>query len=240
MLMRWRLPSGLLLGLVTGLVFLVVIGFDSHRGGLRMPAGKAHLAPAPVEPSQVAAHADNFTETKALTRGHYHVHSQRVDKDALGGFGKSTNEAHLVRQPRQAALYLLAEPDVVLPLGKASGMRLQLVNGTDNELSFGASDSLLHIVQQAKDTDGHWREIEYFPQSWCGNSYHTVYLKPDHAWQFAVPRYRGPQPATLRFALQLDDGTTLYSNEFAGSIHPEQFSVKVERRAEGIMDPYVD
>ena len=109
---------------------------------------------------------------------------------------------------------------------------------------------------QALDPKGVWRDIEYLPNSWCGNSYHQVVLPENHYWTFVTPVYEGCYYTKLRIELSSIDpskhkgskarrefGTikeelVLYSNEFEGSINPAQFWRRPEYQSGGIMDPY--
>jgi len=206
------------------------------------PAKLPAVAAEPVAPDDMADDpaAQNFVNTKVMTRSYCYAGSI-ADPDALGGYGKSDNQPRKVRRNSSGkGLYLLAQPTVVTSWQKQPGMRLVLVNQTANRLSFAASDSRLSIIQEAQDDAGKWRPIEYLPSSWCGNSYHCVFLPVNHFWSFAAPRYQGTAATKLRFALQLDKDTTLYSNEFAGSINPEQFTTKEGHTATNLMDPYND
>lgn len=238
--MRMNFANRGLVGSIIGLAFLaVIVAMMPPRDG--MPTTDEHGLPDEIDSSDTKLPAtDNFTEVKFQVRALYAVCSQRPDRNALGGFGPSDNRPKRVAKPLADSLYLLAEPEVAMPLAKGAGMRLLVVNGSKKEVAFAASDSLLSIVQQAQDESGAWRDIEYMPSSWCGNSYHTVYLSPGHGWQLTAYRYQGPQPAMLRFALTQSDGTKIYSNAFEGSIHPEQLTVKQGHQAQNIMDPYLD
>ena len=44
------------------------------------------------------------------------------------------------------------------------------------------------------------------PRSWCGNSYHTIFLEPGECWEVAAPRYAGAEPTELRFRLTMKLG----------------------------------
>ena len=127
-----------------------------------------------------------------------------------------------------------------MTFAKEPGMRVVLVNQTPDLLTFRASDSHLPIIQEAQDADGAWKPVEYLPSSWCGNSYHRVFLKPAHFWAFAAPRYKGTLKTKLRFSMKLGDGSQLYSNVFEGSVNPKQFTEKRGHQATNIMDPYND
>lgn len=153
--------------------------------------------------------------------------SKIEDETALGGFGPSENFPKKVEAKKaleSGRCYLLAEPHVTLRGPRVPGMRLTLVNGADRITAFDAADSHPFIVQEALDEHGAWRPLEAFPPIWCGNSYHRVLLGPGEYWQFATPRYAGDFATKLRFRLSDAEGNLLLlSNEFEGSVNPEQF-----------------
>lgn len=108
---------------------------------------------------------------------------------------------------------------------------------------FDAQDSRLTMKLQAIDRNGDWRDIEYLPSSWCGNSYHFLYLPTDHYWKFVIPVYHGKIKTRIRAALSYKKSIVgaslwLYSNEFEGSINAGQFSKLPKYSPKGIMDPY--
>ena len=138
---------------------------------------------------------------------------------------------------------LIAFPDEAVPFDtKYRGLRVILVNTTGKEVGFAASDSRLYIVQEALDKDGKWKPVEYLPSSWCGNSYHTVFLPPDNYWEFSAARYTGVRPTKFRIRLSVEDpgekSRTILSNEFEGSVNPKQFTVQQGHKPTSIMDPY--
>lgn len=63
-------------------------------------------------------------------------------------------------------------------------------------------------------------------------------------WTFTAPRYEGTAKTKLRFMLDLSRGNTrkyVYSEEFDGSVNPEQFGDEKEGHTpDGVMDPYDD
>src|SRR5687768_170503 len=142
------------------------------------------------------AHAEALTplNTNVMLRG-YCFAGSRPDKQALGGYGSADNlPKKLVntRLGRANAISLLIVTNEVVPFGNAyRGYRLLLINRTRSEATFDASDSRLPIVQEALDENGKWRPVEYLPSSWCGNSYHRVFLPAGNYWQFVVPQYVG-------------------------------------------------
>jgi hypothetical protein len=166
-------------------------------------------------------------DIKHMLPGYCHAGS-RPDPKAIGGYGNSDNNPRRLTDKSigtDGKVSLLALPDQAVPFGQSSrGFRLLLINRTKAEVAFPASDARLSIIQEALDSKGTWRPIEYLPRSFCGNSYHRVFLPRNAYWQFAPPSYSGPQKTKLRFVLQGQQ--PIYSNEFEGSINPEQFTKK--------------
>jgi hypothetical protein len=163
-----------------------------------------------------------------MLSGYCHAGSRIRDRRALGGFWASRNFPKrindLVKRPKPM-LYLLALPDEETVFSQRyKGGTLLLVNGTNKTSRFSATDSRIGIVQEAKDKDGCWKPIEHLPSSWCGNSYHGVFLEPKDCWVFSTPRYEGSIKTTLRFTLPLSVGKVIHSNEFEGSVNPGQFA----------------
>lgn len=176
---------------------------------------------------------------KLMTRGYCYAGS-RVDKEAFGGFGQSDNAPKKLLDPdlgRDGHIALVALPESTVTFDKKyRSMRLLLVNRTKVEAVFPASDSRLSIIQEAQDSKGRWKPIEYLPSSWCGNSFHRVFLPAGYYWEFAAPVYTGTMKTRLRFVLQGKE--PIYSNEFEGSINPEQLTQKQGHSPTNLMDPY--
>lgn len=177
---------------------------------------------------------------KFMLRGYCYAASKITDTQALGGFGESDNFSRPIRPEmfvRRGECYLIARPDEATVFAKKyKGMRLLLINATSKQVAFPASDSRLPIIQEARDEHGEWRPIEYLPSSWCGNSYHRIFLGSNEYWVFAAPRYTGRFKTKLRF--KLEGKNPLYSDEFEGRINKEQFSIKRGHTPTDIMDPY--
>ena len=223
-----------LMGIVWAAIFRDSIANAVPAGAQHIHA-VAHASPevVPDDPS-----ANNFVSVPFMTRGYCYAGSQMKDTKAEGGFGQSDNAPQEVQaHSNPHALFLLAQPSVVMPFAGRPGMRVTLINNTQDLLTFAASDSRLAIVQEAQDTDGNWKPVEYLPSSGCGNSYHRVFLAPNHFWAFAAPRYKGTIPTKLRFAMALADGSQLHSNAFYGSVNPDQFTVKQGHSTTDLMGP---
>ncbi len=183
-------------------------------------------------------------DVQYMLRGYFRAGSKIKDDQALGGFGTSDNlprELGEDPQIKHTGLALLAFPeDSVSFQGEALGFRVMLANATGEVVALSASDSRLSIVREALDAEGEWRPIEYLPSSWCGNSYHQVFLGADEYWEFAAPIYSGRLPTRMRFKLADAEEGVIYSNEFEGWVNAEQFTEKEGHTPTSIMDPYDD
>ena len=130
--------------------------------------------------------------------------------------------------------------------GRYFGFSLYLTNTTADTVVFRGQDSRLNMKIQALDEQGLWKDIEYIPETFCGNSYHWLPLEPGAHWKFVVPDYEGVFNTLLRVELKYPDPAdhskekVLYSRPFRGSINMSQFSVKEPYYSHGIMDPYID
>lgn len=123
--------------------------------------------------------------------------------------------------------------------------KLFIKNYLNEAIQFDAQDGRLYLKLQAKDKKGQWKDIEYLPGSWCGNSYYAVELPAKKYWEFDLPKYTGEFETALRAELSYLDPVTnktalIYSNEFKGSVNPGQFWRKPEYSVRGLMDPYVE
>jgi len=132
-----------------------------------------------------------------------------------------------------------------------AGCRLTIANTTADTIIFNAQDNRLYIKLQARDETGKWRDIEYLPNSWCGNSYHALALPPRNGWTFVIPRFEGGTQTRIRAQLELtpalgrkrkkrEKPVYVYSNEIAAGINPGQFYFETGHTPQGIMDPYND
>jgi hypothetical protein len=109
------------------------------------------------------------------------------------------------------------------------------VNRTEKTLDFSACDSALYIVQEAFDSTGQWRALERFPDTFCGNSFHRVFLEPNEYWEFFALQRDGRFKTKLRFRLEpggergiAAGGGAVYSNEYDGSIDRAAFVQDIE------------
>ncbi len=126
-------------------------------------------------------------------------------------------------------LSLVARPDKGVRFGDGyRGMRLFVVNRGPEPLSFLSEEGRLKLlVQEALDERGEWKPIEaqFSLRSFCGNSLWGFRLQPGQYWELAAPRYTGSFKTRLRFRLlgTSAPGGVVYSEEFEGSVNPEQF-----------------
>ena len=184
-----------------------------------------------------------------MNRGYFSAYSKPNKKD-LGGYGISRNIPKKIKNekfPAKKLSLIVYEDSKDTIFGHFKAYNVTLSNLTKKEVNFSAQDSRLYMKVQAKDEDGVWKDIEYLPNSWCGNSYHTLTLERNNYWSFKTPVYTGGFKTKFRIELMItkrnEDDTErlnifIYSNEYDGSINPGQFWNKLEYSPSGIMDPY--
>lgn len=80
---------------------------------------------------------------------------------------------------------------------------VKLINLSPDTISIETQDGHFTSMRlQAKSIDKNWKDVTYMPSSWCGNSYYSVDLYPNHYWSFVIPKYRkGEFKTKLRVAL---------------------------------------
>lgn len=192
-----------------------------------MPLRSASLAiaVAAVCATAAAAEAPLPLRATAMLYGYFRAGSTVPDAEALGGAAGSTNfPLVLDREVLRESISLIALPGEAVSFEPTvAGFRVILANTTSQVLAFQASDSTLSIVREARDIDGTWKAIESLPWSFCGNSYHRVFLPPNHYWAFVAPVYDGPIATDMRFVLYRGEDPPVYSNQFPGRVSPGQF-----------------
>jgi hypothetical protein len=201
--------------------------------------------PAPL-PARLRCNSD------IMNRARYTVSSPAIQRyRSAGGWAASGNHARRLPGAPATAGKLRVSVDLATHdtlYGRPfAGHRLCISNSTSDTIVFDGQDSMLDLILQAQDPTGSWRDIEYLPRSFCGNSYHTLFLAPGEYWQVAVPAYEGSQRTRLRAKLtprNRNNGRApkvWYSNEFAGSVNPAQFWREPRLAFSGnIMNPYLN
>lgn len=144
-----------------------------------------------------------------MIRGYFYASSRPHPKD-LGGFGRSSNTAKPIIAetfpPNQLCVVVNTDQSVESGDGYYS-YKVEVANTLKRVIELGAQDSRLYMKVQALDKHAQWRDIEYLPSSWCGNSYHVLTLAPNHFWSFMTPKYEGEFKTKLRIALTYIDPT---------------------------------
>lgn len=184
-----------------------------------------------------------------MNRGYFSAYS-KPNKNDLGGYGTSINIPKKIKNEKfpnkKLSLIVHVESKDTI-FGNFNAYNVTLSNLTNKEINFSAQDSRLYMKVQGKDEDGIWKDIEYLPNSWCGNSYHTLTLEKNNYWSFKTPIYSGGFKTKLRIELMITNrnenetekkNIIVYSNEYEGSINPGQFWNRLEYYPNGIMDPY--
>ena len=177
----------------------------------------------------------NFKEKQS---GDYSVAS-RANIDEQQGHRRSDNRPLKLKTGEAIGaaghLLLVATVDDGSWRNSYEGIRLQIINRSAKRATFSASNSCLYAVQEAQNESGAWQAIEKQgrgrPIGDCAVGFHRVFLDPADYWTLRAPRYSGTLKTKLRFRLEMGQegdgyptsgGIVIYSNEFDGSVNPEQ------------------
>ncbi len=178
-----------------------------------------------------------------MNRGYFRAYSKNIKSN---GWAESDNLPQKIESQnfKKNTIQIVINTSETTPYQeKYKGYTVYLANTTRKEIEFSAQDSRLYITIQAIDNKGVWKDIEYTPSSWCGNSYHKVTLGSNEYWQFVMPKYEGGTTTKLRAKLYVNKGKNekiVYSNEIEGSINPGQFFNKLQYVPSNMMTPYND
>lgn len=109
-----------------------------------------------------------------------------------------------------------------------------IVNNSDQDLLLNIQDRSLQMIQEAQDSNGVWKPIEYWLFSWCGNSYFEFNLEPKTRLAVPIVKYRGDFKTKIRLKLLTTSGF-LFSGSFRGSIPYTQFEkISIDTLSDGV------
>ncbi|NPA33369.1 MAG: hypothetical protein GXO48_00360 [Chlorobi bacterium] len=153
---------------------------------------------------------------------------------ALGGFAECGNEAKplfcaFFKFFNKQGVFIYIDTSKIVPFGEHSyekyrGYKIFIVNKTDSVVKLPAINSILYAVAEVY-YKGKWHEIEYILYSWCGNSYHSVFLRPGEYWEDVVPKYTGRIKSKMRYKLFLTEEQYVLSNEVPISFNLSQLYI---------------
>ncbi|MGV6831425.1 MAG: hypothetical protein ACWA5P_07685 [bacterium] len=182
-------------------------------------------------------------DVKFKLRGYFYAGTSQVDSLAPGGFYEDKNipknlTTEISEYSKSNALEIIVKPDLITEFDKKiSGFKVFIINKSDSVKRLPAQDSRLYLKRQVFYKN-EWRDIEYLPNSWCGNSYHNVSINPNQYWDFTAPCLKGKIDAKFRFQLFVGEELAIYSNEFSGSFNKKQLTKEQGHKPINIMDPY--
>jgi len=101
------------------------------------------------------------------------------------------------------------------------GFPVYIFNPTNNAVRLKHQDGRVMMIQEALDSNGQWKPIEYWQFSDCGNSYGGVILRPNYYLMTKAVKYKGPFETLLRLKL-INKDVIIYSKPFKGSINLSQ------------------
>jgi hypothetical protein len=199
-------------------------------------------------------HEDMDFNIDVMNRGYFYAYT--LNNKESGGWAISGNQPNRILEKNskvETDLNVFVDTKCRNTYAETySGITAYIRNASSSAYSFAAQDSRLYAKVQALDKKGEWKDIEYLPSSWCGNSYHKITLLPGFYWEFTIPKYQGDFTTKMRIELSgiysganlelgcCDEHKVIYSNEFIASINPGQLWRKRDYIPNSFMDPYFD
>lgn len=169
----------------------------------------------------------------------------RASKLAVGknresnGWYVSENESQRIgdKFSKKELFLKIDETEFTLVEDKFIANKLYLVNNSNEKICLPAQDSRLYLKMQAENVLGIWSDIEYIPNSWCGNSYHEICIDKGEFWEFPSLQFKGRHKTKFRYKLEMD-GNNLFSNEIDGYVNNGQFINMQKYFPMNLMNPY--
>ncbi|HSY61534.1 MAG TPA: hypothetical protein VK796_06635 [Cytophaga sp.] len=162
-----------------------------------------------------------------MLRGYIYAKSGIEDSTAAGGFGVTRNTSKKINDSlnfSECGFFMKIDTCITTVFAEhVNGYRLFIANKSDTVVALVASDGRLNVIAEVY-YQNKWQPIEYLLRSWCGNSYHKVYLKQDEYWVCIIPNYDGKLKVKLRYKLILNKGKYIYSNAIQTQINSGQLS----------------
>jgi hypothetical protein len=172
---------------------------------------------------------------KKLDLSKWQLDTLEINAPMYGGkYAGYDNKSRKADFPINNENYLKVDTsDITVFADKYLGYKIYFVNGTNDTVKIPSQDGRIKLIQQALNEKSEWQDIENFINSWCGNSYHSVQILPNHFQIYTAPVTKGEFETRLRFQLELSD-TIIHSNEYNGTIHKEQLLKPEEKDNTGI------
>ncbi len=143
-----------------------------------------------------------------MNRGYFYAYSsiKNSGEDFSGGWATSSNRpdkrVNQLKFEKNIFAIKIDTTGIDTFARQYKGYKLYIYNTTHDTIKFNAQDSRLYMKLQAQNNNGEWKDIEYLPNSWCGNSYHIIELEPDAFWTFTIPDYEGDLTTNVRAELR--------------------------------------
>ncbi|HET8809508.1 MAG TPA: hypothetical protein VFM65_04500 [Flavobacteriaceae bacterium] len=111
---------------------------------------------------------------------------------------------------------------------------IYLTNLASDSLKIIRYDSSIFTIQEAKNKEGKWKPIEYWPATGCGNSYVYYQIPPSSTLKTQSKVYQGDFKTNIRFKVNIND-KVYYTNSLTGYINPNQFQIPEKIRGQELL-----
>jgi hypothetical protein len=144
---------------------------------------------------------NNFISTSEQ----YYLNGLEIDKDKADFYSKQIDILHRKANNRDfiAGISNYSSDTIFIPI----------------------QDNSVIAIIEAKDKNGTWKPIQFWPISRCGNSYYSESILPGQTLYFTVKKNYGDLTINLRLKLHGTD-TIYVSDDFPGTIDESLFTIK--------------
>ena len=102
-------------------------------------------------------------------------------------------------------------------------------NQLDTALKVNTQEYLIPFIQEALDSNGNWRPIEYWINWSCGNAYQQMNLESGESIRYPIRKYRGDFETKIRVKAKINN-QIYYSTPFDGSIYLTQMDISYSEK----------
>lgn len=158
------------------------------------------------------------------------VNHKKISNAGLQVIADTVNELSITKKPIWASYLFhrsfsdsieILQDDTLIQHVKS--FPIYIANLSTNEVaSLQTQDGSIMMIVQAIDKTGKWKPIEYWSNSWCGNSYFTIMIPPRHMLMTRGIKCSGDFYTKCRMMVS-NKRDSIFSNEFYMSINETQF-----------------
>lgn len=105
-----------------------------------------------------------------------------------------------------------------------------VINPMDSAVNISIQEYFIPFIQEAMDSNGIWRPIEYWLNWSCGNAYQQMNLGSGESMRYPIRKYEGDFKTKIRIKAKINN-QIYYSKPFNGSINHTQMDISFSEKS---------